>query len=181
MARIKFDEAAKRAPQNANLREFFTVIADPSLVNNFDKEKTAMREQPFLSPLAWAYFSAYQSIVTSAYMEGRMLAEGVEDAGKLLKRHHAKDLLKATLPHQSDFIEKHDPSEYYFLLDELRDCLLAELRKMLEGQDVDRAAIDQAKQIAGAINQIDNDIVDEKVAGLKADAFVLRAGAPAPP
>jgi hypothetical protein len=180
MARIKFDKAAEKAPRDPNLRKFFAVIADPSLINNLDKEKTAMREQPFLSPLAWAYFSAYQSIVMGAYMEARMLAEGVEDAGKLLKRYHAKDLLKVTLPHQNDFIENNDPRAYYFLLDELRDCLLAELRKMLEGHDVDRTTIDQAKRISNAINKIDNDAVDEKMAGLKADGFVLKAGAPTP-
>jgi hypothetical protein len=129
MARIDFAKAAKRAHDEPNLRQFFNMVANRSHLDNFDTEKVGMREQPFLSPLAWAYYSAYQSIVMGAFLQARMLAEGVENAEKLFTRDHAKDLLKAALPHQSDFIEKNDPAAYYFLLDELRECLLGEIKK----------------------------------------------------
>jgi hypothetical protein len=105
MARIKFDEAAKRTPTEPNLRRMFDTIAKQNLLSELESDKTvAIHEQPFLSPLAWAYFSAYQSVVLGAYMDGRILADGVEDAGRFLNRGYARDLLKVTLPHQSEFI-----------------------------------------------------------------------------
>jgi hypothetical protein len=67
MRSIIFDEVAKRAPHDLKLRQFFDMIAKPSLVDSFDKDHPAIHEQPFLSPLAWAYYSAYQAIVMSAY------------------------------------------------------------------------------------------------------------------
>ena len=81
MAGLDFDEAAKRAP---NLRQIFDLIAKPSLVESFDREHPAIPEQPFLSPLAWAYYSAYSAIMTSAFVTARALAEGLEDAGTRL-------------------------------------------------------------------------------------------------
>jgi hypothetical protein len=85
MVGIDFDEAAKRAPDAPNLRQFFNMIAKPSLVDSFDKEHPAIHEQPFLSPLAWGYYSAYSAIVMGAYSTARILTEGVEDAGKLMR------------------------------------------------------------------------------------------------
>jgi hypothetical protein len=129
MASINFDEAAKRAPNEPKLRQMFDMIAKPSLLDNFDKEHPAVHEQPFISTLAWAYYSAYSAIVRSAFATARVLAEGVEDAGKLLIRDSGKGLLKAILPHQSDWIENNDPSVYCYLLDEIKDLLLSELKK----------------------------------------------------
>jgi hypothetical protein len=169
MARINFDEAAKRAPRRPELRNFFNLIAPTSHLDPFKTEKKAIHEQPFLSPLAWAYYSAYQSILMGAYLEARMLAEGVEDAGKLLKRDHAKELLKAALPHQREFIETNDPSAYNFLLDELKDCLLAELKRMLDGKEADRDAIDHAKQIASAVKRIETDRAEQNIATVEAE------------
>ena len=59
MAGINFDVAAKRTPNEPKLRMVFEMIAKPSLIDSFDKEHPAIHEQPFLSPLAWAYYSAY--------------------------------------------------------------------------------------------------------------------------
>ena len=90
MRSINFDQAAKRTPEEPKLRLFFDLIAKPSLIDSFNKDHPAIHEQPFLSPLAWAYYSAYQAILMSAYSTARILAEGVEDAGKLLRRDHAR-------------------------------------------------------------------------------------------
>jgi hypothetical protein len=172
MRGIIFDEAAKRAPKEPNLKQFFNMIAKPTLVvDSLDKDHPAIHEQPFLSPLAWAYYSAYQTIVMSAYTTARVLAEGVEDAGKLLIRDHAKGLLKTILPHQSDWIDSNDPSAYDYLLDEIRDLLLSELRQNLEGQEADREAVEQAKRIAEQMRKMQKDQAEEiaAVAKIKAE------------
>jgi hypothetical protein len=169
MVGIDFDEAAKRAPDAPNLRQFFNMIAKPSLVDSFDKEHPAIHEQPFLSPLAWGYYSAYSAIVMGAYSTARILAEGVEDAGKLMIRDHAKGLLKTVLPHQSDWIEKNDPSLYYYLLDEIKDLLLAELKRTLEGHEADQGELEQGKRIAEQLRKIDSDQAEKHVAKVKAE------------
>ena len=66
-----------------------------------------------------------------------------------------RDVMKAALPHQGKFIDENNPSSYHFLLEELKDRLLAELKNMLEGKDVDKAAISQAKEITDAVKKID--------------------------
>jgi hypothetical protein len=124
MRSINFDQAEKRAPKEPKLQHFFDLIAKRSLIDSFDKDQPAIHEQPFLSPLAWAYYSAYQAILMSAYSTARVLAEGLEDAGQLLRRDNAKGLLKTILPHQSEWIESNDPSAYDCLLDEIKDLLL---------------------------------------------------------
>jgi hypothetical protein len=170
MATISFDAAARRVPNDPNLRKFFDVIANPTLPENIKSETAAVTEQPFLSPLAWAYFNAYQSIVMNGYLHARMLAEGVADASRFLKRDRVQDLLKVVLPHRGEFIDRNGPSAYHFLLDELKDRLLLELKKMLEGEDANRAAIDQAKQIAELIGKMETERIDQDVAVAKAEA-----------
>jgi hypothetical protein len=172
MARIDFDAAAKRTPREPNLRAVFDVIANKSLMDNFERERPAINEQLFLTPLAWAYFSAYQSILVGAYMQARMLAEGVEDLGKLIRKEAGKDLLLAALPHHKDFIESNDRWAYHFLLDELKEQLLAELRNMLDGKDVDQAGIDQAKRITDALSKIEEQHAEQRIAAAKSDAHV---------
>lgn len=166
MAHINFDVAAKESPGRPNARQLFNMIAPPSLVENLkqDRATPAINEQPFVSPLAWAYFSAYQSIIFGAYIDARMLAEGVEDAGKFLRRGHARELLKATLPHQAGFIENNDPSAYHYLLKELQGLLLIELKKILDGQEADRAAVDRAKQITSVIGKMEVDQAEQSAA-----------------
>lgn len=156
MAHIDFEHAAQRTPHEPNLRQFFDLIADKTLpAAAMDKERPAIHERPFLSPLAWAYYSAYSHIVVGAYMQARSLAEGIKEPSKLFKKEPVRELLKVTLPHQTEFIEQNDPALYHFLLDELKDNLLAELKKMLDEKDSDDAAIDQAKRITDKVREIE--------------------------
>jgi hypothetical protein len=159
MARINFDAAGRRTPYEPNLRKLFEMFSNRELFEKQfgNQQKAAFEEQPFLSPLAWAYFSAYQSVVLAAVLKARLLAEGVEEPGKLLKEDSMRDVMKAALPHQSKFIDENNPSSYHFLLEELKDRLLTELKKMLEGTDVDKAAIAQAKEITDAVKRIDDE------------------------
>lgn len=150
MASIKFDAAAKRAPQEANLRRVFEMIVSP--IKEDDPPKNpAISEQPFLSPLAWAYFSAYQTIVVSAYFKAKLLATSTEDVSSLIKTDGIRQVIKVALPELSEFIDKNEPETYHYLLDELEKRLLAELRNMLEGDDVDQVSIKKVAEINKAI------------------------------
>lgn len=69
------------------------------------------------------------------------------DADKYLNSEPVRKILKAALPHQSEFIEGQEPEAYYFLLEEVEEKLLFELRKILEGREADQAATSRAKEI----------------------------------
>ena len=56
-------------------------------------------------------------------------------------------LAKTVLPHQSDFMDEHGPYGAYFLLDEIKQKLLDELRLVLEGKEADREQLQHAIEI----------------------------------
>ena len=101
----------------------------------------AANERPFLSPLAWAYFSAYAAIVYSAFLRAKVLELGIKDASDLVDSEHVKTLVKTTLPHYEKLIDEYDIGILADLIDEIKDKLLAELRAMLEGADADEVAL----------------------------------------
>ncbi len=84
----------------------------------------------------------------------KMLELGVEDAGKFINTENVKTLLKAALPHQTQFIDKYDSAGYHYLLDELEEKLLGELRKMLDGVESDEAIIAQSAKIMKAVDKV---------------------------
>jgi hypothetical protein len=116
-------------------------------------KNVARDERPYLPELAWAYFSAYKSILYGSYMTYRILSSGGQDPARFLKRDANKEVLKAALPHQSKFIDENPPEIYYFLVEELQGLLLAELRKILEGKDADRDAVERAKSIMSVVSK----------------------------
>lgn len=154
MAVINFDEAAKEAPRDPKVRQFFETIARNQVPDITTFKNSARDEQPFVSQLAWAYFSAYQMIVLSAYMRAKVLELGLDNPGKLLNNENLKNILKAALPHQSEFIDQYDPLAYHYLLDELEKSLLAELQKMLRGEDQDEAGLAHAARIMNMVEKI---------------------------
>ncbi len=153
MAIVNFDVAAKEAPRNENVRKFFELIGSQVPAGK-TVDHPAKNEQPFVSPLAWAYFSAYQAIVIGAYAQAKILEIGLEEPGKFLNKDYVRNLLKAALPHQSKFIDEYDTNTYYYLLDELESNLLSELRKMLEGKDIDQASVAQSAEIMEMVKKV---------------------------
>lgn len=153
MAVIKFEESAKHAPNDPNVRRFFETIGK---VANFDPaaQSSAKYEQAFVSPTVWAYFSAYSAVVYGSYARAKVLEFGIGDAPKFFKDSAVRDLLKAALPHMSAFIDEHPLESHYYLLDELEKLLLGEIVKSLEGKEVDKAGLERAAEIMSAMKNM---------------------------
>jgi hypothetical protein len=156
MAILKFEAVGKEAsdPKMQN-----ALAAFGGMVPN-DAEKlmnVARNERPFLPELTWAYFSAYSLILYSALARYKILRIGLDDAGKYIKHDGLREVLKAALPHQSEWIDKSDPGAYYYLIDEIEASLLTELRKILEGKEADQMATVRAKEIMNAVKQADKE------------------------
>ena len=152
MVSIKFDAAAEAASRDPKVRSVFTTIGLPG--SGKMPENPAKNERPFVSPIAWALLSAYQAVLTVSALQMKILELGAEGASSLINTEKVKTLLKAALPHQTEFIEKYDNTSYYLLLEELEEKLLGELRKMLDGVETDEAAIVQSAKIMKAVDEV---------------------------
>jgi len=104
------------------MQQFLTVISQgaPDIKSLKDG---ARDEQPFLPELAWAYYHAYRSTITSAYVRFHVFKSGIEDPDKFLTFDGLRDILKAVLPHQSQWIATNEPEAFYGLLDQLERLL----------------------------------------------------------
>lgn len=144
MAVVKFEAAAKEAANNPRFREMFSMIGNIDL-NSFQTNQ-ALKTRPFVSPLAWAYYSAYQAIVIHAVARLHMLKNGI-DMVEVIDTKNVTELVKVALPHQVQYIEKYGPSAFHYLLDELENNLLAAFQLMLNGDESDQLTLEKAAAI----------------------------------
>jgi hypothetical protein len=107
-------------------------------------QMSATSERPFLSPNVWALFSAYQGVMLHSVMPLKALATGTTKYFK--KEDTVKPLLLLALPEFADYIEKYGFSGYYHLLNVLEERLLKAIQEMLEGRDVDDAALNDPRR-----------------------------------
>jgi hypothetical protein len=148
MSVLDFDIVAQDAPLNSDMRTLFhTIAGDHDEKMKQLSENAAKSEQLFVSPLARAYFYAYQSVVLSAYMRAKVLEIGLENPAKLFKDEHVKNLLKEVLPHYSEYIDKFGAFGFHDLLEVLEKKLFSELQKTLRGEEEDQASLEQAAKI----------------------------------
>ena len=106
MALLDYKELAKSA-SDPRMQQFLRIIGD--VAPDIKKFKDVARdERPFLPDLAWAYFSAYKSILVGSHIRFEVLKSGVDEPQKLLTSGGSKTILKAALPHQAKFIDEKD-------------------------------------------------------------------------
>lgn len=146
MAILKFKEALKLSASKQESREMFKSLSGKIDYQKVKDTKEAETARPFLSDMAWALYSAYQSILAVAMIKMHMLEYGV-DTPNMIDLNRVKKVLTAALPHQAEFINSVDTGAYHYLLDELEASLLNELRTFLRGEDVDRSTLEQAATI----------------------------------
>lgn len=151
MSVIKFDAAAKKAAINPNLREVFS-----TLNQNFDIKSINTIEasivRPFVPPIVWAYYSAYSTIIIHSVLKMQALKNGIDK--DLADVNKIAALVKAALPHQEQYIQKFGTDAFYFLLDELEEKILNELKKLLHGEETDKASIERAANILREVESV---------------------------
>lgn len=145
MAVLKFDEAAKESARNPQFRETFKFMGGNFDINNL-KTINASNARPFVSPLAWALYYAYQSIILHAVFKLKMLQLG-SDKNCIATDEIIIKLVKVALPHQEEYIEKHGSGAFHYLLDELESKLLLEIDNILQGKQSDKESIERAALI----------------------------------
>jgi hypothetical protein len=155
MAILNFKAIAKRST-DPKMQQFLSLIGAGA--PELDKIKNVARdERPFLPELAWAYFNAYTTILYASLARYKVLSAGVDEPEKYLSFEALQKILKAALPHQTNWIDENEPGAYHYLLDEIENNILAELRKILEGKEADQVAAARAKEIMGAVKAATNE------------------------
>ncbi len=143
MALLIYDVLAKRT-------QLLSVIdnvpnADPQTLKNIARD-----ERPFVPEIAWAYYSAFTSVLAFNVARFKILQSGIENPQLFISADYTRNILKAALPHRTQFIEEQDPSAYHYLLDEIEDKLLNELRKILDGKEADQSSIQHGSDLLSA-------------------------------
>ena len=153
MAVVKFDAAAEEAMKNPKVREMFEFMSTGLRLdlNKIDFSGSA-KARPFVSPMAWVLFVAYQAIAMQAVLKLQILKSGI--GTKLLDMEATAKVVKAALPHQTQYIDKFGDAGYHYLLEELERRLLDEMQKMLAGVETDKASIEQAAEILRLSNSL---------------------------
>lgn len=149
---VKFDAMLTEASRNPELRTIFNVLWKP--LEGFAWPMEAYKERPFVSPLAWAIYLAYQAVLGMSATQLSQLRTGFKTSKPIFDVEKTATLLKAVLPHQSEYIDKWGASAFYYLLDELEDALIRELRRALETDESDQLSVAQASKILHAVEEV---------------------------
>lgn len=164
LATLKFEECAKESVRNPQFRSFIETIGGNFDSTNLNLSGAALA-RPFITPLAWAYYSAFSSVIMSAVVRMQILKIGVDGAEKYLNSEQSNNLLKTVLPHQAEYIDKYSHSSHHYLLDEIEQLLLMELKNIQDGQEADK---ENAKRAAEITKEVEN--VTNEMAKMKAEA-----------
>lgn len=159
MAVINFEEAAKAAEKNGQFRQVIEALGsgfDPKNMGSAEAQKA----RPYVSPMAWATYTAILAIVSFAVMRWLVLKGGMGQKDYADKDALTK-MLKTALPHRADYLDKVGSSGYHFLFEELESQLLFELQRMLTGSESDRASVEQAAEIVKQSTEIMNKLLSE--------------------
>jgi hypothetical protein len=152
MSLVKYEEAAKLAEHNPQVRKFFEVIGTGFDLKNLNLEG-ASKARPFVSPMAWATYSAIQAITMHAVIRLHLLQGGL-GTKDFINNDAINKLVKTVLPHQAGYIDKYGPAGYHYLLEELDVKIINELQAMLAGVEADKASIEQAAEIVKQSNEV---------------------------
>jgi hypothetical protein len=152
---FNFEVAAERAVKEPKLRAIASMIG-----NNFDPSKldlsAAEKARPFLTPMVWAVYSAMRAVAMHGVMRWMVIKGGLGSAN-FVNDESVKELIKAVLPHWSEYLDKHGASVYYNACEQLEARLLVELQIMLSGSVADQYSIEQSLEIMRLSNKVLNE------------------------
>lgn len=149
---LKFEAAAKEAARNSDLRDVFKALGknlDEKIIDTPEVDNI----RPFLTPMAWAYFSAYKAIVGYYYIKQKFLESGLEQTD-IIQHDNVKKVIETALPHQAPTLEKFGTDHLYLYFDELESKLLVELNKIIIGESNNQESIKQAADILRASEEL---------------------------
>ncbi len=154
--KINMEEAIEIAGQQdaegQAVREFAEQILKATTLEKAPMPDSPDAERLFVSPLAWALFSTYRSVLALALMQLTAMRAGVGKS--FLKRpDDLIEAVKTALPHQSGFIDRYGVDGLNFLVEELEEKLFATLLENLKTPSADADNVARAAEIMKAVER----------------------------
>lgn len=127
------------------------------IASGFDQKEldhtSAIKARPFVSAMAWAIYAAMQAVAGHTMIRWHAMKSGIEAKG-LMDEEKIKQLIKAALPHYSEYLDMHGGVVFHYTLEALETRLLEELNRMLDGSEADAASVAQAAKIVRQANDV---------------------------
>jgi hypothetical protein len=155
MSIIDFNKAVKVVKTAPDKRKVFTTI-----LSEFDhklENTKAAQCRPFVSPLAWALFSAYIAILQNDIVRLKILEEGKSDG---YINCDLEKIIKLALPHRAAPVPTNCFNE---ILEELESALLLELKSILDGERSDHKNLERAALILSEAERLGDSVAQHKL------------------
>lgn len=153
MGTFNFQEVSKRIETETKLQEVFSNIGqglpDPNTI-----ARQAHSTRPYLSDLAWALYTAYMAVFTTAYAKLQLLSRGI-DGREFFQFAAVQEMLVTALPDMKRDIEASGHQGYHKWVETLRLRILEELRRTLAGQEENKDSVRQAAEIAAMVEGLE--------------------------
>ncbi len=146
MSNLPFEMLYPLTEKDEKIRTVFKSMGSGFDINNYNMNDS-IKIRPFISPLAWSYFKAYQSIILNDVMKLKILELGI--GGEIFNKtnEHLLNLVKVALPEYNDYIDKNINKSLYYLLDAIEDKLMDEINNILKGIENDQEVLQRAALI----------------------------------
>jgi len=145
MSALNFDVATKASVDNEQFRDAMRAISPVDDVRKLDLSD-ARQARPYVTPMVWALFSAYESIVLHALAKATIIQSGIGEP-EMLDRTRVQELLVAALPQAREYVEQYGDSGLHHWLDILENALLAQFSEMFTGGQADEEGLARAAHI----------------------------------
>ncbi|SEJ18178.1 hypothetical protein [Frateuria terrea] len=152
-------EAVRKQERAAQVLEMISSGFDPKELDHI----SATKARPFVSAMAWAIYAAMRAVAAHTMIRWQAMKSGMEAKG-LMDEEKIKQLIKAALPHYSDYLDTHGGVVFHYTLEALETRLLEELDRMLDGSEADAASVAQAAKIVRQANEVMKASADSAVA-----------------
>ncbi len=171
MSTLKFEAVAKRAETDPKMREFLAMIGKGFDITKDLDQTDASKARPFVSPLAWAIYTALVGIIVHGAMRWHV-AQGGLGPQDFSDSEALSNMVKAAMPEYAKYIDEQGISGLHVLVDTLEMKLLAEFQAMMTGADTDRSSVQQAKDIMKYSEELRKETISAEAAQLSVGANV---------
>ncbi|MFZ2237238.1 MAG: hypothetical protein WAV67_12775, partial [Dokdonella sp.] len=119
MSFVKIDGAVAATTENKNARDVFRSMIPEGYDTPVEAIKYSEHARLFVPQIAWAVYLAYATIVNSAVLRIKMLADGIY-LPSFFDDENIKSVIEAAVPGAKDYLDKHGVTAGAHLLDQIK-------------------------------------------------------------
>lgn len=149
-SRLDFEAIRRAMPETEGLAKMLEEL-DKNNIEQLDWNG-GLKARPWVSPLAWAIYSAYTSIIATSIFRIKSSKASIPD---VLDDASVLAVVREALPERAAEIDKHGLIYVESYWQDLEAKLHAEFQAMLTRGDDDAAALQHAERILRAVKKLD--------------------------